>query len=432
MSAERFASPLPGALAGELVARFGSPLFVYDGAAVRERWRQLRAAMPPRVRIHFAAKANPALGILALLRSLGAGVEIASRGELLAALRAGFAPADILWAGPAKTDAEHEAAAEAGIAAIHAESDAELRRLDALGLGLGRAIAGGVRVHVPWGAGEATRIIGGSGATKFGIPEGEALERAPSWARLQGVRARSVHVFNASNVRDAAALAGAWERTLRLALRLRGLGLPVEQVDLGGGLGVPADPSETPLDVAALGRSLASLLDELARDGFAPSVAIEPGRFLVAECGTYLTTVVDVKTCAGVTFLTCDGGVHHLLRPALVGQPHPIARADGRASSAADRRRVRVTGPLCTSLDDLGEHDLPACTAPGDLLAVGLAGAYGFTESMPLFLSHPRPAEVLLLDGRPHLLRPRLEPEDLLTSQRVPPELETGSGLFSH
>src|SRR5205823_2814464 len=126
----------------------------YDGETVRERFRELHQSLPPECDIYYAIKANPSLGILALLRSLGAGAEVASRGELLAALRAGFAPGRILWAGPGKTDAEHDAAAEAGIRAVHAESSGEIRRLDALGRRRGRRIAAGVRVHVPWGASE--------------------------------------------------------------------------------------------------------------------------------------------------------------------------------------------------------------------------------------------------------------------------------------
>jgi diaminopimelate decarboxylase len=404
----------------ELVERFGSPLFVYDAQVIRERFRELRAALPDASDIHYAVKANPSLGVLALLRSLGAGAEIASRGELLAAQAAGFPPERILWAGPGKTPQEHEVAAQAGIAAIHAESDAEIRRLDVLGRRLGRRIHAGVRVHVPFSAGESTRIIGGSSATKFGVPEQEALDRAREWAALEGVLLRSVHVFNASNVLDADALAASASRTLALAASLAERGLPVERVDLGGGLGVPMSADEKPLDVAALGRALSLALDAVRRErNFAPRLAIEPGRFLVAESGRYLMRVVDVKTHAGVGFLVCDGGIHHLLRPALVGQPHPVEAVGGGGGAT---RPQRVVGPLCTSLDDLGEHELPEMR-PGDLLAVTRAGAYGFTESMPLFLSHPRPAEVLLLDGTAHVLRARVEPEEWLAGQSIPDAL---------
>jgi diaminopimelate decarboxylase len=403
-----------------LVERFCSPLYVYDAGIIRERWRQLRHALPDACDIHYAVKANPSLGILALLRSLGAGAEVASRGELLAARRAGFAPENILWAGPGKTPLEHETAAIFDIAAIHAESDAEIRRLDALGRRMGRRINAGVRVHVPFSAGESTRIIGGASATKFGVPEQDALDLAREWAALPGLLLRSVHVFNASNVLDASALVASAARTLALAADLAERGLPVEFVDLGGGLGVPMLPNEQPLDVAALGRGLAQALDNARRErGFAPRLVIEPGRFLVAESGRYLMRVIDVKSHAGVEFLVCDGGIQHLLRPALVGQAHPVQAMSGRQGPLRSRR---VVGPLCTSLDDLGGHDLPD-VEPGDVLAVTCAGAYGFTESMPLFLSHARPAEILLMDGAAHVLRTRVEPEKWLEDQSIPDAL---------
>jgi diaminopimelate decarboxylase len=404
----------------ELVERFGSPLYVYDGERLRQRYLSLRRSLPDEADVFYAVKANPSLGLLALVRGLGAGAEIASTGELEAALRAGFPPSRIVFAGPGKTDDEHDAAVAAGIRAVHAESEGELRRLDALGRRRGAPVAAGVRVHVPWTASERRTIIGGVHATKFGIPEDVARGKAREWAEIPGVVIRSLHVFNASNVLDAEALVAGARRTLALATELARAGLPIETVDIGGGLGVPYSPRESPLDVAALGRGLAQALrDESSRADRALRLALEPGRYLVAECGTYVTTVVDRKTCAGVEFLVVDGGIHHLLRPALVGQSHPVSRD---AAVPGELRPFRVVGNLCTSLDSFGDHALPD-TRPGDLLLVGCAGAYGFTESMPGFLSHAVPAEVLILGDSAHLLRPRRDASSHLEGQLVPAEL---------
>ena len=407
------------ALAAIAVAH-GTPLFVYDGDAIRARAAALRSALPARASFAYAAKANPSLAILALLRAAGAGAEIASRGELAAVLAAGFPPSRVLFAGPGKTDADLEAAARAGIRAIHAESADEIARLDAVGKRLGKPIAAGVRVHVAWGATESRSIIGGAGASKFGVPVEEALELASTWARLEGVRLQSLHVFNASNVRDAAALASGAEETLRLGAKLVARGLPIESVDVGGGLGVPYAPDETPLDVTALGRLLGEAMQRVERElGFAPELLMEPGRWLVAEAGEYVARVVTVKSCAGEMFAVLDGGINHLLRPALIGQPHPM-----RILGGTDRAQVtcRVVGPLCTSLDELGAASLASPRA-GDLLAVGCAGAYGFTEAMPQFLSHAVPAEVLMLDGHAHVVRARREPECHLEGQSIPASL---------
>lgn len=406
--------------AEHLVERFGSPLHVLDGDVIRARWRRLRAAMPSCVDIHYAMKANPALGVLALLRSEGANVEIASEGELLAARRAGFEGRRILFAGPGKTDRELEAASAASLRAIHVESEGELLRLDAIGRRRGEPVRAGLRVHVPWGATEGHRIIGGSGITKFGIPEAEALRGAREWTRLEGVRLIGLHVFNASNVLDAGALASGAARTASLGLRLLELGLPLEHVDVGGGLGVPHAPGERELDVEELGEALAPLGERFR-------LMVEPGRWLVAEAGRYFVQVVDAKTSEGMAFLACDGGIHHLLRPALIGQPHPVRRAhapgQSRASAEGPLARYEVVGPLCTSLDTFGAHDLPE-TRVGDLLEIGVTGAYGFTEAMPMFLSHAVPAEILLLDGQAHVLRRRREAKEHLDGQSIPPMLE--------
>jgi diaminopimelate decarboxylase len=407
--------------AAELVALFGSPLFVYDGELVERRHAALRSALPEGADLFYAVKANPSLGLLALLRRLGAGAEIASEGELLAARRAGFEASAILFAGPGKRDDELRAAVEAGLLGIHVESEGELRRLDAIGRARGRRVRVGVRAHVPWSAGEGHVIIGGGEATKFGIPAPVVREAARAWLGLEGVELSGLHVFNASNVLDAGALVRGARRTLELATELVAAGWPLEWVDAGGGLGVPYAPGETPLDVEALGRGLGAALAEARRaSGRDLRLVLEPGRWLVAEAGRLLLRVLDRKACGGVEFLVVDGGVHDLLRPALIGQPHPIACL--RASPAAPRA-FRVVGPLCTSLDSFGDHALPEDVTRGDLLSIGCAGAYGFTEAMPHFLSHPVPAEVLLWRGAAHLLRPRREAAWHLEGQAIPPAL---------
>jgi diaminopimelate decarboxylase len=148
-------------------------------------------------------------------------------------------------------------------------------------------------------------------------------------------------------------------------------------------------------------------------------MALEPGRYLVGEAGRLLTTVIDRKHCSGKEFLVVDAGIHNLLRPALVGQPHPVRPAGASPGAAGEGREFRVVGPLCTSLDSFGDHVLPN-PGPGQILEICASGAYGYTEAMPGFLSHAVPAEVLLLDGKPHLLRSRQGAERHLDDQGIP------------
>ncbi len=206
------------------------------------------------------------------------------------------------------------------------------------------------------------------------------------------MKIRGLHAFAASNQRNAATLLAIHSRIFDLAKRLHDEhGLILEQLDLGGGLGVPYAEDETPLDLAAFGQGLADLLAR--HPWFTGQVILEPGRFLAAPCGVYLARVIRVKESRGARFAILEGGVNHLLRPALTGQAFPV-RAVGKTGST---HRTTLAGPLCTSLDRLGEADLPDLV-PGDLLAFGHTGAYGFTEAMTAFLSHPVPPEIWVED----------------------------------
>ena len=210
----------------------------------------------------------------------------------------------------------------------------------------------------------------------------------PRAASLRHVRIRGLHVFAASNQRDASKLLATHAAVLDLAQRLRDQhGMVLEQIDLGGGLGIPYAPEETPLELSALGHGLADLLAR--HPWFTGELILEPGRFLVGPCGVYLARVVRTKESRGTRFAILEGGINHLLRPLLTGQAFPV-KAVGRSGGSLP---TTLAGPLCTSLDRLGEVVLPAL-APGDLLAFGATGAYGFSEGMTHFLSHPVPPEV--------------------------------------
>jgi diaminopimelate decarboxylase len=174
--------------------------------------------------------------------------------------------------------------------------------------------------------------------------------------------------------------------------------LTIAQIDLGGGLGVPYAADEAPLDLGALGAGLAALLERHA--WFDGEVLLEPGRYIAAPCGEYLVRVVATKLSRGVRFAILEGGINHLLRPLLTGQPFPVRLVEDSAAGAGAEGLLPtvLAGPLCTALDRLGEVALPALR-PGDLLSFGMTGAYGATEAMVEFLSHPRPPEVWVEDS---------------------------------
>jgi len=266
---------------------------------------------------------------------------------------------------------------------------------------------------------EGTPIIGAGGASKFGLLR-EELDEAVDRLLLAGAigghgapyELLGLHAFGASNVRDADRLlegvrwvaAQAQDVAERHGQRFRLL-------DAGGGLGIPYADGETALDVSRLGAGIAAELATWStRSGLADArLLLEPGRFLVGPAGAYLTRVVRTKTRGGRTMAITDGGIHHLLRPALVGEAQRIV-AVGDAARRTGQTPSSVVGPLCTGLDVLSaEVSLPDPRS-GDLLAVLDTGAYGFTESMPLFLSHPMPAEVAVSGGIVRVARLRQEP----------------------
>jgi len=367
-----------------LAGAHGTPCFAYSGTVAEAGFRALRAVLPARVRIAYAVKANPNPGLLKCFAALGASFDCASIGELERVEALGLPPGRTFFAGPGKRSPEIQKALYMGVR-IQAEGFEDLARIDAMAT---RETVVNLRVHPAFDVDEGNRIIGGSGPSAFGVDEEDVPALLERVARLNHARIRGLHVFAASNQRDAAKLRAIHGAVLDLAKRLHEThGLAFEQIDLGGGLGVPYTPEETPLDLKAFGQGLSNLLAE--HPWFTGELILEPGRFLAGPCGSYLARVVRIKESRGTRFAILEGGINHLIRPLLTGQPFPV-KAVGKGAGAVPHT---LAGPLCTSLDRLGEVRLPELAA-GDLLAFGTTGAYGLNEGMTHFLSHPVPPEI--------------------------------------
>ena len=415
-----------GLLAGlspeRLAEEFGTPLYVYDLDLIGRRVDALRAVLPSRFRLAFAVKANPALALVVYLARHGVGADIASGGELETVLRAGFDPVDIAMTGPGKTEEELAAAVDAGLGAVTVESPGELHRLESIAARLGRRQQILLRLSVSEEAEfEQVRLIGGADG-KFGMPLDDLREAARYSAASPHLELLGVHAFGASNLRDADRLADHVGRLVAIGREVAAeVDVPLRLVDAGGGLGIPYADGEQPLDLSRLGSRLAALNAVWDADPALGQmeVLLEPGRFLVGPAGAYLTRIVDVKGTPDAPVAILDGGINHALRPALVRQEQHLAVL---AEDAASRDRVPVTvaGPLCTGLDVFAKAALLPRPRVGDLVALLDAGAYGFTESMPLFLSHGAPAEVAIMAGRARLIRPRLTAAEFLDRQVSP------------
>jgi diaminopimelate decarboxylase len=413
----RLAGLAPEALAEE----FGTPFFLYDLDLIGRRVEALRAVLPRGFRVAFAVKANPALAVVAHLRRCGVGADVASGGELETVLRAGFDPASVTMTGPGKREDELSAAVAAGVGIVTVESLGELRRLEKIAAGLDCRQPILLRLAVSEDSRlETVRLIGGVEG-KFGMPLHTLTEAAREAAASLHLELLGVHAFGASNLRDAEQLSGHVAELVEIGRQVAAeAGVPLRVVDAGGGLGIPYADGERPLDLARLGRRLAELRTHWdSSPGLREmTVLLEPGRFLVGPAGAYVARVVDVKGPDSAPVAILDGGINHAVRPALIRTEHRLAVLTSDAVRALVR--TTVAGPLCTGLDVFTTEAMLPRPRVGDLVAMLDVGAYGFTESMPLFLSHPWAAEVAVKGGRARLIRPRVSPTEFLDRQIDP------------
>ena len=374
-----------------------TPLFVYDSAMLAARVAEWRAAMPEGVQLHFAMKANPYAPLLAFMAEQVDGFDVASGGELKAALGSGMAAEHISFAGPGKRDRELEAAVAAG-ATLNLESAGEAERALAIAARLGVTPRLAVRVNPDFDLKGSGMKMGG-GAKPFGV-DADAVPALVQRLIEAGADWRGFHIFAGSQALDAEAIADTQAQTVALAARLANeAGAPPPLVNLGGGMGVPYFPGDRPVDVAAVGTKLAETL--AARDPMLAHsrFAMELGRWLVAEAGVYLTRIVDRKTSHGETFLVTDGGLHHQLAASgnfgtVIRRNYPIAIA--RAFGAEPVETVSVVGCLCTPLDRLGDQVMLPRAEAGDLVAIFQAGAYGASASPSAFLGQGPAREMLV------------------------------------
>ncbi len=382
----------------DLVAEAGgTPLFVYSSAMLSARMGALRAAMPKRLSIHYAVKANPYAPLLRHMLSLVDGFDIASGGELAIVKEAGINPEKVSFAGPGKRDAEIEIAIAAGVT-LNLESEGEAERAFAIADRLGVIPQLAVRVNPDFDLKGSGMKMGG-GAKPFGVD----AARVPALVRrimATGANWRGFHIFAGSQALDAGAIIETQAQTLALAARLADeAGAVLPKCNLGGGFGIPYFPGDEPLDIAAVGAALDERFANLPAALKDTAFCIELGRYLVGEAGVYLASVVDRKESHGEVYLVTDGGLHHQLAASgnfgtVVRRNYPSAIAT-RFGAAAEEE-ANIVGCLCTPLDRLADKGGFPRADVGDLVAVFCAGAYGATASPAMFLGQGPAREILV------------------------------------
>ena len=389
---------IAGRKASDLVAEAGdTPLFVYSRDLIARRVADLRAAMPPRLALHYAVKANPFGPVLSAMAGLVDGFDIASGGELAMVSAAGIDPARVSFAGPGKRDRELEAAIAAGVT-LNLESEGEFARAMAIAERLGVTPRLAIRVNPEFDLKGSGMKMGG-GAKPFGVD----AERVPALTRevvASGAEWRGFHIFAGSQALDAEAIADTQAQALALAARLAAeSGTALPHCNLGGGMGIPYFPGDTPVDARLIGARLAEQFAQLPPELAQTEFCIELGRYLVGEAGVYLTRIVDRKVSHGEVYLVTDGGLHHQLAASgnfgtVVRRNYPVAIAS--RFDAEPQEEASVVGCLCTPLDRLADKGHFPRAEVGDLVAVFCAGAYGASASPAQFLGQGPASEMLV------------------------------------
>ena len=382
----------------ELAERAGqTPFYAYDRELMTDRVHKLRTTLPKDIHLHYAMKSNPMPEVVQHLSSLTDGLDVASGGELKVALATGIDPNTISFAGPGKSNTELKMAIEAGII-INMESEGEMERLSAIARDLDIQPNVAIRVNPDFELKTSGMKMAG-GPKPFGVD----AERVPNMLKRVGelgLNFQGFHIFSGSQNLKPEAIIEAQTKTFALAIQLAEYApSPIKWLNIGGGFGIPYFPGEQHLDLQPIAENLEMLLKEYRPKLPDTEIVIELGRYLVGEAGIYVCEVVDIKESRGETFAITNGGLHHHLAASgnfgqVIRKNYPVCV--GNRVNGSELTSVNVVGPLCTPLDILADkYDLPQIEH-GDLIVVFQSGAYGFTASPHLFLSHPMPVELLV------------------------------------
>lgn len=402
-----------GFAVNELAQSYGTPLYIYSGEGFLSHLSAFQKAVAPvNGKVHFAVKANSNLAILSLLGAQGAGADIVSAGEMQRALAAGIAAKDIVFSGVGKTDDEIRLALAKGVGQINAESQAELKHIEAIAAEWGLKAPVAIRVNPDIDAKSHEKISTGQKSTKFGIPieGGEAEDIYRYIHESDHLTARGLAVHIGSQLTDLAPFQKAYETLIALADDLRAKGYDVPILDLGGGLGIDYHGDDSP-DFAAYGALVTSLFKDLDYQ-----LGFEPGRSIAADNGILLTSALYTKPGDDKDFIIVDAAMNDLLRPTLYEAYHKIEPVQ---QSNRAKRHSDIVGPVCETGDYLARgRDFPSVDS-GEVIAIFNTGAYGSVMASN-YNTRAMPAEILIHDGQVHLIKARKTIEQILEDEFNP------------
>ncbi len=397
----------------EIAESVGTPTYIYSHAALERAYRELDEAFSGLDHmVCFAVKANSNLAVLRALASFGAGADIVSGGELYRAMKAGFDPKKVVFAGVGKTEDELVAGMGERILLFNVESASELEHLERCAARHGKTARVSLRVNPDVDPGTHAHISTGQGESKFGIPVDEALALAERVGEYRCVELIGVHQHIGSQITKLGPYAESVEKSAGLVEELKSRGLDIKYFNIGGGLGIRYRDEEAPTPKEFVD-AVRPTLEAIGASG--TKIICEMGRYIAGNAGALLTRVIYRKKSGAKSFLVADAGMNDLLRPSLYDAYHEVRSVnDGAGAALSD-----LVGPVCESGDYLARDRALPDAAEGDLLAVMSAGAYGFSMASN-YNSRPRPAEVLVKGNRWSVVREREHLADLIKGEIVP------------
>lgn len=404
---------------GDIVQKFGEPLYIYDAQCIRRQCRLLREHLPQEIDVFYSLKANPNLSIVSLIREEVRGADVSSEAELEVALRAGFIPRNIIVVAPTKDDALLGRAVAADVEAIVVETVEELEDIERIAAGLGACARVVIRINPDFHAKGAKLTMSGV-ASQFGLDPRELPVVMRRACDLPHVRLVGLHVYIGTRILDAGQIASNTAQILRLCLdTAERHGVSLETIDIGGGLGISYFDGEENLDLPLLGQLLGEVVAAHRTELAGVRLVLETGRFVVAESGVYATRVRAVKRSHGTTYILASGGTNHFFGATFMGglvkRNFPVSVLTNQEAPADTP--VNICGPLCSPTDLIGTKvDLPPVER-GDIIGIHKVGAYGYTLSPLAFISHFSPPEVLVDKDLAILIRRRGNLDSILHPQ---------------
>lgn len=399
----------------QLAAEFGTPFYCYSTATLERHFRVFSGAFAGLDHlVCYAMKANSNQAVLKTLAQLGAGMDVVSEGELRRARAAGVPANKITFSGVGKTEREMAYALDEGILCFNVESEPELAQLSRVATAMGKSAHVALRVNPDIDAKTHHKISTGKSGDKFGIPISRARDVYRDAAKLPGLKITGVDMHIGSQIIDLQPFDDAFALLAEFVRALRDDGHPIDHIDLGGGLGVPyREDNEPPPNPDAYAEIV-----KKNTAGLGCTLVFEPGRLIVANAGILVTSIIFVKETEGKDFYIVDAAMNDLIRPTLYDAHHDIKPVK-QSAPGAERRLVDVVGPVCETGDYLAQGRSLPHAAPGDLLAVMTAGAYGAVQA-GTYNSRPLVPEILVNGADYAVIRPRQTYDELIGLDRLP------------